>query len=233
MASSASPIDLAFLHDQDDVTEIVLVRHGQQRFPGRGPESAPREFIDPPLSEIGIRQAVAVGTALADQPVHAVYSSHLQRARLTGEQIAHRHGIEPVVDEDLREFDLFAQLPQDEPLRANLDAEAMARARDRFVAERMWHTYPYAEPSGPFRERVLGAYDRILEAHRGRTVVIACHGGVINTICGHVLGHPEDMFFRPAHASIARIGVRDDRHVVRSLGETHHLHVVDPALVTF
>jgi broad specificity phosphatase PhoE len=63
-------------------------------------------------------------------------------------------------------------------------------------------------------------------------VAVACHSGVTNGYLGHVLGLPQDMFFRPGHASVNRLLAGDDRRVVHSLNETHHLSQVDPALVT-
>jgi probable phosphoglycerate mutase len=60
-----------------------------------------------------------------------------------------------------------------------------------------------------------------------------CHGGVINAYIGHLLGLRQDMFFRPAHASVSRVLAGDGRRVIHTLNELHHLQAVDPALVTF
>jgi broad specificity phosphatase PhoE len=68
---------------------------------------------------------------------------------------------------------------------------------------------------------------------RVRHVAIVCHGGVINAYIGHILGIREDMFFRPAHASISRVLAGDGRRVLHTLNEMHHLASVAPDLVTF
>ena len=68
----------------------------------------------------------------------------------------------------------------------------------------------------------------------GSTIVVACHGGVINSYVGSVLGiTSEDMWFRPNHASVHRVVAHGDRRVVRSLNEVHHLRSVDPELVSW
>ena len=73
----------------------------------------------------------------------------------------------------------------------------------------------------------------IIASYAGARLAIVCHGGVINTYIGHLLGLDIDMFFRPAHASVNRVLVGDGRRVIHTLNEFHHLHSADPALVTF
>src|SRR5438552_18596969 len=69
--------------------ELVLVRHGEQLLTK---EMSVSESIDPPLSELGERQAAAVGQRLAMMQVDAIYSSPLRRAFQTGEAIGRFHG---------------------------------------------------------------------------------------------------------------------------------------------
>ena len=72
----------AFLTGVEPVTELCLVRHGQQAIlGGQGPIG---DAVDPPLSEIGRRQAELVGRRFADERVDAVYSSTLARAHADG-----------------------------------------------------------------------------------------------------------------------------------------------------
>jgi broad specificity phosphatase PhoE len=83
------------------VTTVWLVRHGEAEVPpgiaiGHG---------DPPLSVRGQRQIERLATRLASQPVQRVFSSDLQRARLTAEPIAVGHGLAVDVCPELREID--------------------------------------------------------------------------------------------------------------------------------
>jgi len=63
--------------------------------------------------------------------------------------------------------------------------------------------------------------------------VVACHGGVINAYLTHVLGlTDQDMFFRPAHASVHRVTFLGERRVIDAVNETAHLVPADE-LLTF
>ena len=88
-----NPMDRAFLTNTPTATELILVRHGQQDYPKDMPRATTADWVDPPLSEIGNRQAVAVGESMVGEVITAVYSSNLERAHETGRQIARHHGL--------------------------------------------------------------------------------------------------------------------------------------------
>jgi 2,3-bisphosphoglycerate-dependent phosphoglycerate mutase len=227
----ASPLDRAFLTNQSGVATLILVRHGQQVWP-QSPNAAASEWVDPPLSDTGRRQAEVVGAALAREVVDAVYSSHLRRALETGREIGRHHGMQPQVFTELREIEMFRDLPAGTRMRDAIAEPILRGVQERFVHERCWDVYPFTEGSAAFRNRVVNTIEGIVATHSGQRVVIACHGGVINAYIGHILGLREDMFFRPAHASVSRVLARDGRRVVQSLNEVHHLGEVHTELVT-
>ena len=218
---SASPLDLAFLTHLDGVTEVVLVRHGQQDVDPATARSS--DWVDPPLSEIGQRQAEVVAEHLRLRRPDAVYTSALQRARVTGLVIAEHHGLEPIVEEHLAEIGTFSRLPEGKEPADVLTEEELRLVRERFVRERSWDVYPYGEPSAEFRRRVLDAFDAIAARHQGGYVVVACHGGVINALASRVAASPADMIFRPAHASVHRFRHLDGTWAIDRLNEAHHL----------
>jgi broad specificity phosphatase PhoE len=226
-------MDRAFLTNTAAVTELVLVRHGQQAYPKDVGRSSAADWVDPPLSDIGNRQAEAVGQAMVGEPITAVFASPLQRAYDTGRQIARHHGIEINVLPELREIELFRDLPDGVPLVEAVDPILLAGARERWVRDRRWDVYPFSETGDEFRHRVLMAIEGILATHPAERIVVACHGGVINAVAAAIVGVREDMFFRPAHASVHRVAALDERRVIWSLNETHHLSAVDPELVTW
>jgi broad specificity phosphatase PhoE len=217
-----TPIDRAFLTYEDDATELILVRHGQQDFPD--PATAKiGDWVDPPLSDLGRRQAVAAGLMLARERVDAVYSSHLLRASDTARAIARQHDLDVEVEEDLREIETFRDLPRDvSPVEA-VGELRLKGARERFVRQRTWDVYPYTERNHEFRHRTINVIEGIVALHPGQRVVVACHGGVINAYVAEVLGLRSAMFFRPAHASVHRVRAHDTVRALSSLNETHHL----------
>ncbi len=212
--------DLAFLTGVPGVGRLYLVRHGQQEIDFAGPVGA---MVDPPLSECGQRQAEAAGRALAGRPITAVYCSPLLRARDTAAAIARHHGLEPVAVADLREVEVWREMPQETSVADFLGVHYLAALRERMVQEKSWDVYPYSEPSAVFRRRSVNAVEAILAAHPGQDIAIVCHGGVINAYTGHLIATPYDMFFRPAHASISVVAAGQGRRAIRTLNDVHHL----------
>ena len=228
-----SVFDFAFLTNVQPITELVLVRHGQQHLPDAsgGPVG---DINDPPLSAKGQRQAELVGKRFAGQRVDAVYASNLQRAYDTGFQIAQHHGLEPTVMPDLREVEVFREIPAEQSVLEFLGRPLLLGVRERMMQERSWDVYPFSEPSAEFRKRTVNAIEAIVATNQGKRVVVACHGGVINAFVGHHLGIREDMFFRPAHTAVNVVfaghqGVR----ALQSLGDVHHLLAEDADLVSY
>jgi broad specificity phosphatase PhoE len=160
-----------------------------------------------------------------------VYSSNLARAYDTGAEIGRHHGLEPTVVDDLREVEVFRDIPPEQSAVDFIGRPLMLGIRQRMINERSWDVYPYSESSFDFRKRTVNAVEGIVATNAGRRVVVACHGGVINAYVGHVLEVPVDMFFRPAHTAVnvvlaSETGVR----ALQSLGDVHHL---DRELITY
>src|SRR5207342_2798985 len=116
------PVDLAPGRAPPRRDVIYLVRHGQTEF---NRERRIQGHVDSPLTELGVRQARAVGGLLADlirDPAGwRIVSSPLGRARSTAEIVAGTLGGLPVeLDDRLKEMSWG---PHDGRLRAELEAE--------------------------------------------------------------------------------------------------------------
>ena len=216
--------DIAFLSGIENVTEVILVRHGQQDFDPAGPMA---QFIDPPLSALGEQQAKLVGMALSTEKIDAVYASPLQRALATGHEIARHHRMEPVVIDDLREVGIFHDIPRDRTPVEVIGKQQLAGIRQRMIIEKSWDVYPYSEPSSTFNKRVINAIEGIIATHPNQRVVVACHGGVINAYAGHVIGARYDMFFRPGHTSINVVAAGGAIRALYRLNDVHHLQTAE------
>ena len=68
----------------------MKVRHGQTTWNER---TLCQGRIDTPLSPLGLRQAEAISSSLAGEPIAHVITSELKHAKVTGEYIGHRHGL--------------------------------------------------------------------------------------------------------------------------------------------
>ncbi len=223
--------DRAFLTGVEGVTELVFVRNGEQHVPDyqRGPVG---DTFDPPLSERGERQAKLVGERFSTDRVDAVYASPLRRAFDTGVQIARHHRLTPIVVHDLREVEVFRDVPADRSIAEYVGEDVLAAIRERMIRERRWDVYPLSESSFEFRKRVVNAVEAIVAANEGKRVVIACHGGVINAYMGHIAGSQQDMFFRPAHTSVSVAFSGHGVRALQSLNDVTHLATPEGSFVS-
>lgn len=151
---------------------MLLVRHAQSAWNDEGRWQG---RADPPLSELGRRQALAAATRVG--AVDAIVTSTLERARHTAEILAEAVGIGPVVHEpELVERDVG-------------EWSGLTRAE----IERDWPGYladarrpPGFEDDDELLARVLPAITRIASVFDGADVLVVTHGGVIRTLERHL-----------------------------------------------
>jgi len=209
-----------FPESLDGMCELLLVRHGEQKFRSNIPLG---EAVDAPLSELGERQSVAVGERLAEIKIHAVYCSPLIRAHNTGIQIAKHHDVEPVIDAGLTEIDPWQGAPQDKGL---LDIYTNLELGDIFreVAKTKKNSaYPHVQDPEGFKTRVVSTIDRIAADNVGSRVAVACHGGVINAYLSHCFGSRFDYVVPIHHTAISVVRAADTRRAVMSTNDYAHV----------
>lgn len=189
--------------------ELLLIRHA---LPVRVDEGSVDGPADPALAPLGVRQSDALAGWLAAEPIHAIWSSPMRRARETAAPLAARLGLDVRIDDGLAEYDKhsLSYIPIEELKAAN---------------DPRWNQLP--ERPEEFAAEVVEAVERVIEAHPRQRVAVVCHGGVINAYAGHVLGIADPLFFLPAYTSITRVlasttGVRS----IDSLNEAGHLRDV-------
>jgi len=191
--------------------ELILVRHG---LPLRVEQEQGR--ADPALSESGHREAVQVGDSLARERIDAIYTSPMRRALETAAPLARRRTMQPIIRDDLAEYDRAAShyIPMEQ-----LKAEDYA-AWKAFVDGGYGDDFDIEV----FRRRVAAGIEAIIDAHRGQRVAVFCHGGVVNVWASTVLGMAPRLFVDVAYASISRfLCASTGERNLKSLNETQHL----------
>lgn len=209
-----------FVASFDGMCEVLLVRHGEQQFRENIPLG---EALDAPLSDLGWKQARAVGERLKDARIGAVYCSPLQRAHNTAIEIARHHGLEPRIDPGLSEIDLWKNAPQDKGLLDLYTRDELVAVYREVAATRRHSAYPYCEDAEAFRARVVGAIDAVIDANIGHRVVIACHGGVINAYLAHLLRSAYDHLVSVHHTSITVVRAADTRRELLTINDYAHV----------
>ncbi len=170
------------------MTTILLARHGETDW---NRDRRVQGHSDTTLNETGRAQARALAAALAAEPLDAVYSSDLSRARETAEIVAARHELPVSLDPQLRErsFGSWEGLT---------GAEIDARFGD-------WSLHD-GETDDHVRERVLAATHRIVARHPGEEVLVVSHGGVLASLWHHASGARLE---RWANCAVYRLAFRN------------------------
>jgi broad specificity phosphatase PhoE len=207
-----------WLSAQGEPTAALLLRHGQtpmsvqKRYAGR---------TDAPLTETGVRQAVAAAKRLASAGIDAIVASPLQRTVRTAEEVAAVTGIPVLTDEGFRETDFGAW-----------EGLTFAEVRERWPSEvTTWLADPSVAPPGgesfdQVSERVTAALHRILAERAHQTVLIVSHVTPIKTLVAAALLAPPAALYR-MHLDVAALceidWYADGPAVLRSFNDTAHL----------
>lgn len=157
------------------MTRLVMIRHGQAQ--AYLDEIVAGEEHCSGLSEHGREQAMALHDRFKEWgelgEVDALYASTIPRAIETAEIIAPALGHPEVrIERDLREYDAGSG-------HGLTWEEFEARFPRPEVHDPDFVRAPGGESWNAFGRRVAAILARITEDHAGQTIVIACHGGVI------------------------------------------------------
>jgi broad specificity phosphatase PhoE len=190
-------------------TRLILIRHAE-------PSEADRERwcgrTDVELGDAGHERARQVAAALAHEPVAAVYTSPLVRARDTAAPIGAALGLEPVAVDDLREIDF-----------GDIDGLRFDEWSLRFPELVGWSdtpstaAFPGGERIADVRCRVLAAVSGLRQRHAGETAILVAHGGPIRVVLADVLRlHPDAMFrLLVDHGSVSVVEWYDETPYIR------------------
>lgn len=204
---------------------IILVRHGQSEHHVRGLTGG---WTDTPLTDLGHEQARRVAARLKRElkgESVALYTSDLLRAGGTAQYIATALGVEPVIDERIREHN------NGEAVNLTM-AEADERfpgAFSRSLFEPGWRMFPGAETGAELFARCAAFLDSL--TGDGPTAVVVTHGGTIMCLVGHWLGmesHQLAPIQIPAYTtSITTLTTWRGRRELERLNDTAHLEGIE------
>jgi probable phosphoglycerate mutase len=173
-------------------TLVLLVRHGVTPTTGK---VLPGRAAGLHLADDGRRQAEALAQRIARlERVAAVYTSPLERARETAAPIARARGLALLVERGLHEVDI-----------GEWTGLSLRRALKR-PEWRLVHRYPSGfrfaggESFAEMQTRMTTTLARLVERHRGETIVAVSHADPIKAAVAYALGTHLDLFQRIAIA---------------------------------
>ena len=160
---------------------LLLVRHGETEH-----KSSQRYWgaTDVKLSALGLKQAVRLRARLATEEVKAVYSSDLERARVTAQTIAAGHRLPVTTCRELREID-FGKLE-------GLTFDEISRNYPEVTA--VWKNgslkleFPGGDSVSGFNRRVSRFHRRLAKHAPDEMVVITAHEGSLRILLCRLLG---------------------------------------------
>lgn len=200
---------------------VILCRHGEtewnslHRFQGRS---------DIELNENGNLQAIALGKALQSEPIVAMYSSPLKRARETAAQVHYFHKSIPLlIEPDLIEMDLG----EFEGMEANHWAEHYGDFRALWNKNPARLRMPGGESLEEVQKRVVSAFKRICSSASPESTLLLCsHNFVIVSILCFVSGTPLNQFreMRQDTTALNVILAKGETFQLVKNNDTSHLH---------
>ncbi len=125
------------------------------------------------LTPLGRDQSRELAESMVGERIARVWTSDLARAVQTGEIVAARLGVDVIVRKGLREFgvgDAAGTTGDPDPF-----AETFAAWLDGDLTARI----PGAESGADVVERYEAVLDEIADSHRGESVLVISHGGVM------------------------------------------------------
>ena len=183
-----------------DKTIFWLVRHGQTDW---NLEGRYQGQADTPLNTTGIEEAERAARQLENRPFQEVYTSDLQRAKLTAETIARARNVPVHIDSRLREISL-----------GEWEGQIFNLIQERYpheVEDRKQNPLTFRAPGGESVEdiwvRVKQAVKEIADKNPGKEVVLVSHGLVLAALLAYAREHDISQAYKqiPANAVPERL----------------------------
>ena len=169
---------------------LLLIRHGENNYVKTGKMAGRLPGVH--LNERGQDQARALGEALKDVPLKAIYSSPLERALETASPIASARKLQIIQKPDLMDADIGKwQGKSWKVLSLTKVWKIVQHSPSRF-------RFPEGESFPEIQTRISGALERIIKSHNKPQDIVAVmfHADPIKLAVAHFIGMPLDNFQR-------------------------------------
>ncbi|MFC2017845.1 histidine phosphatase family protein [Chloroflexota bacterium] len=201
-----------------NTTTVLLARHAQTRSNVTGRYMG---WIDEDLSEEGIWQAEQLSRRLESQSIDSAYSSPIKRAHRTAQMTAAPHSLQ------------VSPLPGLGEIRIG-SWEGLTREEVRARFPDIWQAWrsdpsavqmPEGENMAQVQERAVAALHNIIDANRGRKVLVVTHEVIVKLLVAYCLDVGNGIYrrFEVANASLTIIQSIDGMCLLRLLNDTSHL----------
>jgi probable phosphoglycerate mutase len=206
------------------MTRLLLIRHAVNDWVKTGKLAGWTPGVH--LNEDGQAQAVALGKRLADQTLHAIYASPLERTMETAQAIADHHP-----DLAIQQLEAVGEVGY---------GSWQGQAIKKLVQRKMWQVIQYTPTRAYFPEgeslraaqtRAVDAVEQLAAQHPRETIAVVSHSDIIKMVLAHYLGTHLDLFQRivVSPASISVVQLSFGRPFVALVNDTSHCPPPKPA----
>lgn len=186
------------------MTIVLLIRHASNDYLKENRMAGRKAGVH--LNAQGEREATLLAQRLAHLPLHAVYSSPLERAHETAHAIAQPHQLKAQIHPGLIEVDIGDWT---ERLISELQA---TEAWQQMQARPFDFGFPNGESNAAMRARIVATIDALVAAHPEQAIALVSHADPIKIAIAHYLGMDLNYFNRiaiaPASVSVLQFDER-------------------------
>ncbi len=174
---------------QKDKTTIYLIRHGEC---AGNKENRIRGCVDFPLNDNGIKQAYALAEAMRDKKIEYIYSSPLSRAVSTAEILGDALKLPYEVRDGFCNIHLG-------PWENRIKEELAVQEPEKWQT---WLDQPEelviegGETLDQVGERAIRDLNAVIEEHRGATIALIAHRGVLKPLMAAAIGVARPSYWR-------------------------------------
>lgn len=209
------------------MTTLILVRHGESNVTVNHVIGGHRTCTG--LSDLGRQQAERLRDRWLAHPEFTpdvLIASHFARAIETAQIVSGAFGEEFAHFEHDPQFGEHDPGPECDGLTFTDFAERYPAALDWFeIGDPFSTAFPGGETVAAFQFRVGNAVRSLIDRHEGKTIVVSCHGGVIEAVMRFVLKAAPMGAFRvqPRNTSITELKLVKPNlwHIVRFADSAH------------
>ncbi len=204
--------------------KIYITRHGQTVW---NLEKRLQGWKDAPLTDLGKRQAKALGKRIREIDFDKIYCSPLGRTRKTAEiALDGEEDATIIFDERLKEINMGEW----EGMKAESVKEKYPEYYDIF-----WNSPDKYEPKtgesyDDIKDRVLDALEDIVEDNSDETILIITHGCASRVMLSYFEGRPlSELWETPTlkETNLSLIDVDEEGSKILMYGDTSHLEGIE------
>lgn len=194
--------------------DLIIIRHARPQREEKAEHEGP---ADPPLADLGHKQAAALAEHLVGEQVDHVVSSSMNRAHQTAFPLAEKLGLDIELRDDLREVDQnrsryvpAEEMTEDDPWIQEFQRDPLSLFEGDYDG---------------FRDRVVAGFNQIISNNAGRTVAVFCHGMVMSVYVQVLWELDAPYKMQSDYTGITRVRAASskDNRSVRSINETGHV----------